>query len=278
LLNDRTDERRCLEEALEYFEAEGDLGGATHAEIALGWSALERNDVERATALAARAEAAARTLDDKVLVAASLRLRGGLLQDAGDYERARPYHERELAIWRERGHGPMVAACLANLGWLELLDGRYDVARKLSSEALDAGLGRDPELRAVASSNLGLAELLQGDAPLACAHFATALELGHNLRAQLVVAEAALGVAGASAAERPDDAVRLWAGALAVHDSCDVGLTPVERRMEDRFLKPIHARLDPARADALLAEGKRLGFRELADEALAVASAPAARS
>ncbi|MBM4459232.1 MAG: tetratricopeptide repeat protein [Chloroflexi bacterium] len=46
-------------------------------------------------------------------------------------------HEQSLALARERGHPPEIAAALAGLGQVAFARGAYEKARQFSSEALD---------------------------------------------------------------------------------------------------------------------------------------------
>jgi predicted ATPase/DNA-binding winged helix-turn-helix (wHTH) protein len=137
----------------------------------------------------------------------------------GDYPAARALHEESLAIRRELGDRPGIAAALGNLGNVALIQADYPPAKALHEEslAIRRELG-DRFGSAALLSNLGIVALNQGDYPAAKSLFEEALAIRRELgdRAGIAVSLNNLGHGALNQGDYPAARTRLEES-LAIH-------------------------------------------------------------
>jgi tetratricopeptide (TPR) repeat protein len=132
---------------------------------AVGWTAYDQGDMDRAAAAAEEGlELSARTRIEGNRAASFLRLLGSVAEWRGDFERAVEFYGEGLALCRRSSYAVMLPWYLVDLGYVFLLQGNHEQATVLNEEA--AALYRERGQRGgleFALDNLGWAALVQGN-------------------------------------------------------------------------------------------------------------------
>jgi tetratricopeptide (TPR) repeat protein len=133
------EERELFERAATLYRGVGDLRGEAESLFWLGtYEQVVRGDHDAALAPFQRAYDLAAEIDDKLTLSYVVRHLGFVDQAAGDLAAARGRLEESVALRREVGFLPGVAAGLLALAELAAQDGRPDDARRLLDEATTA--------------------------------------------------------------------------------------------------------------------------------------------
>ena len=243
-----------LEQALALFQEVGDLRNAVFALSELGWLALQRRDHLQAFRLCELSLTTARALGDPRAISGALNTLGGVADGAGDHTRARNLHAEALALRRTLGDPLLVANSAYNLGVAGFRDGDLPAAGEAFSEclALAREIGDSVHI-AGALCCLGEVALEQGELELAEERLRESIAIFETLGNERAQSECLHGLAGvAAAAERPDEAVRLWAAAEEIRHRLGAPLEPAERAIEQRLRE--RGVLAPDVASPLVAE------------------------
>jgi tetratricopeptide (TPR) repeat protein len=113
----------------------GDLGGQVDGLCMLARVALRRGDLEQTTVLAEQAHALARRAGERRLERMPIHMRAVALRMRGDFPTARLLYEESIEVNVQLGEERMVAVEHRNLAYVELHDGRADLARQLFARA-----------------------------------------------------------------------------------------------------------------------------------------------
>jgi hypothetical protein len=133
------DEKGLFEQAATLYRGLGDLRGEAESLFWLGtFEQIVRGDNDAALAPLQRAYDLAAEVDDKLTLSYVVRHLGFLDMAAGDLAAARGRLEQSVALRREVGFMPGVAAGLLALAELAAEDGRGEDARRLLDEATAA--------------------------------------------------------------------------------------------------------------------------------------------
>jgi diguanylate cyclase (GGDEF)-like protein len=198
----------------------GPLPPALQARLlyAAGSAATDQGDVGAAEALLQRSLAGARAIDERTVMAQSLRMLGEIRTMAGKYEQARRLHEESLALARAESDPYGIACALGDLGDIAIRLGNLDAARALVSESLALFRTIGHTIAALCCLlSLGEVLLFQGDPAGARPQFEDSLVLSREVGD--VSSEAwALHHLGVVADLDGDaaEAARLFAGALSL--------------------------------------------------------------
>ena len=139
-----------------------------------------------------------------------------------DLDTAREYLEKAVAELTRFGNLPDLAMALASIGGVELQRGNIDAARPWVQRALGVAIEAEDEYGAVgAHYTFGWLEILAGDNEAARRRFITALDLVGDSDA-LSVAQQVEGIAAAGVAADPRRAVTLFGAASKLRDEVDV--------------------------------------------------------
>ena len=258
-----TEGRQWLEQALSSTAAETDAARARALEGAatLAWG---RGDSKPAREFAETAIAIYGELGDRRGVARGLNNLGLAAQAAGDYRHAESYFEQSGALAAEVGNERGVGVSLVNLGGLALIEGDYEAARRLSEEALSVhtrAQGEDGV--AISQLNLGFAALEQGRYPAALEHLERALDLFDELGFREYAAFCLEGLAALeSLSEKPARAAQLLGAAAAACEETGASFGPYERRLHERTVSAVRARLGEQGVAAAWAAGRVRGPAE----------------
>ncbi|MDQ6877169.1 MAG: LuxR C-terminal-related transcriptional regulator [Candidatus Dormibacteraeota bacterium] len=138
-----------------------------------------------------------------------------------DLDTAREYLEKAAAELMRFGNLPDLAMALASIGGVELQRGNIDAARPWIQQALDVALEAEDDYGAVgAHYTYGWLEILSGDTETARRRFISALDLVAESDA-LSVAQQVEGIAVAGVAADPRRALRLFAAASKLRDEVE---------------------------------------------------------
>jgi tetratricopeptide (TPR) repeat protein len=162
------DEKELFEQAATLYRGLGDLRGEAESLFWLGtFEQVVRGDNDAALAPFQRAYDLAAEVDDKLTLSYVVRHLGFLDMAAGDLAAARGRLEQSVALRREVGFMPGVAAGLLALAELADLDGRADDARRLLDEATVAARdsGAEGTLRWIDAVRSALHEPATGPTP-----------------------------------------------------------------------------------------------------------------
>jgi phosphoribosyl 1,2-cyclic phosphodiesterase/tetratricopeptide (TPR) repeat protein/anti-anti-sigma regulatory factor len=250
----------------------GDDGGIARSLNLKGTLLGELGDVAAAVATYGESLAIRRAIGDRHGVAATLNNLGMIAIDQGELAQAHGPLEESLAITREHGYRRLETVALNNLGYLAIFRGEYAQAEELLNEslALARAIG-DLADTAVALHNLGKA--LQGKGDLAGARkryiesFWIYRELGDRRNIAYLLEDLA-GLATRLGAYAM--ALQLIGAAAAQRDAIGAPLPPGTRQHIEAQLAPARAALDPAAAEAAIADGRELPPEVAIATALAV--------
>src|SRR6266404_1491713 len=138
-----------------------------------------------------------------------------------DLDTAREYLEKAVAELTRFGNLPDLAMALASIGGVELQRGNIDAARPWVQRALGVAIEAEDDYGAVgAHYTFGWLEILAGDNEAARRRFITALDLVGDSDA-LSVAQQVEGIAAAGVAADPRRAVTLFGAASKLRDEVE---------------------------------------------------------
>lgn len=124
-----------LEEGRDHARRAGSPYWEVYVQYGLAFLVLARGETDRARALFEKVLDCSEREGYRELGAECLNGLGDLARFAGDAERARAYYRQKRDRAREMSRPPEVATALLNLVQVELMDGRYDEAAELLSDA-----------------------------------------------------------------------------------------------------------------------------------------------
>jgi len=138
-----------------------------------------------------------------------------------DLDTAREYMEKAVAEFTKFGNMPDLAMALASMGGIELQRGNIDAARSWVQQALDVAVDAQDDYGAVgAQYTFGWLEVLHGDNEAARRRFIAALDLVQESDA-LSVAQQVEGIAVTGLAADPRRAVMLFGAASRLREEVD---------------------------------------------------------
>ena len=227
----------------------------------LGSAASIRGDHERAAQLYAESLALSREAGDRRSVASSLLQLGNATSERGDYEEAKRFYEEGLALSRMLDDTALLTSYLISLGYEYLLQGDPERGATLNQEA--AGMlrkrGHKGKLQ-YALDNLGWAALMRGDQQQARSLHEESLELSRELGDKLIAAESLEGLACSAARGEEERAATLFGAAEALREAVGYNQAPRERTLRKPFLGAVRSRLEEAKWEAALVEGRAMTF------------------
>jgi predicted ATPase/class 3 adenylate cyclase len=275
LADDQGDIDRAVAAAEEGLSLSAGADAAPFLRI-LGSAASIRGDHQRAARLYEESLALSREAGDTRSVASSLLQLGNVTSERGDYEGAKGYYEEGLALSRKMDDTALLTSYLINMGYESLLQGDPDRGATLNEEAgeLLGERGHKGKLQYVLD-NLGWAALVRGDYERAHALHQESLELSRELGDKLVAAESLEGLACSAARGEEERAARLFGAAEAVREAVGYHQTPRESALREPFLGTVRSRLEEAKWEAALAEGRAMTFDDAVAYALEDARASA---
>jgi tetratricopeptide (TPR) repeat protein len=228
-----------------------------------GKSQFSTGDEIRPLAIEALAHASG--ADDERLIAWALMARAGTLPSGARAERE--YREAAAAL-RNVGDRWHLVSLNNTAAYRAIIHGHYGHAARLLDEALPLALDSgEPWKPLVVWGNVGLVRLLTGDDAGARVAFEEQLRLcrDHNLR--WAAGEGVGGLAAIAAHEQDfERAARLLGAASAIGS---IGDPAVVDKLEQQFFDAARARLGDARWSDSVDAGRRLGFRDAIELALA---------
>jgi predicted ATPase len=118
------------------YEEADDSYGVARCLLARAWTAMHRNDLDLAAALASKARGLAEQLGDKGLQGLAQNHLGLIAGNRGDVESAIELLEGAIANWRESGNDIGAAAALANVATILAVTDELDRAEELAERAL----------------------------------------------------------------------------------------------------------------------------------------------
>jgi predicted ATPase len=259
-----------LEHAVTIFRKLRDTAAVANALVELAYSCGVHGEEEKARWLAEEGLELARAEGERWCLANGLCALASASEDA----QARALYREGAAIFTELGDEIFLGRARANLGWLALVAEDYEEARVLAQESLaSARRFADFVTVGVNLGNLALAELLGGDLERAAVHLREGLELTRRAHLKRHAAEAIWALAGVAAASGDlAGAGRLHGAAEVIYESIESPPTPIDRRIEERLIRPARAADEPA-FDTAQAEGRAMSFRDTVSYALKEAPA-----
>jgi tetratricopeptide (TPR) repeat protein len=213
---------------------------------------------EHAPATAARAlRLARRSGDDRTI---GLALLSGIVA-ARDFREAEPLLEEALARLRRAGDAISLADLLDNAGYLALSDGEHERARALLDEAVTASRANaDVVGLAYALENRAMLAVLEEAWDLAAPLLREVFELCDRHAVTAPLPEALSGAAAIASVRDGERAARLFGASRALRFGQPV--TPVEHRIEERYIAPARAGAGSAGWDVGMRSGEAMTFAE----------------
>jgi len=248
---------------------------ASWARAALGGGELARRllDFDRARALLEESLEVHRELGNSAGIAWSQAYLANALSMAGDFDRSRAHALESLKLFRALDDKLGIARTLNALGEDARLCGDYALAAQYYQEvlSLDRRLG-DQQGIAIRLHNLGYVALHEGDVSRAVRSFRESYLLDQQLGYQTGALSFLEGIAAAaSAAERPEQAARLY-GAWEAHcarPGTEFKLHPPDQAEYDRSLARVRAAITEAALAPAWTSGAKLALDQAIAEALA---------
>lgn len=219
--------RSLLEESRATFERLGDQRAIAWTLYNLAQVALCQGDTNAARAFADEGLELNRDLDDRRGVAWALANLGDVAREQDDLATARSLHEEALEIFRSLGDEWGTASGLAALAEVARLEGDEAEALELLRRSLAASRA--------AGDRRGIARTFEGLAML-------------------------------TAADRPAEAVRLFAAAARLREELGAPLPPARREKLDAALAAARESLGPAAASRLREEGRRTPLERILED------------
>ena len=239
------------------------LDGAAALASAVGDHARARTWAEENLTLS-------RDAGDAPGIAHALRELAGAAVDQGDNERARSLYT-EIAELEPQLDRYEVAVAQANLGYLALVGGDFEEARRCSEANLAVAreIG-DRVLMANSLHNLAIAAVQQGRSDDAVALVRETLALCHALGyTELIAYGLDMLAAVAVDAREPERAARLLGAAEGLLEATGARLEPAERAVHDGAVAAVRATVDAELVQRAWSAGRALAF----DDAVALALA-----
>jgi non-specific serine/threonine protein kinase len=201
---------------------------------------------------------------------------GVLARMQGDYAAARAYHEQALAIRREIGDQPGIAASLNGLGNMVCGQGDYAAARLYYEQSLN--IKREiGNRKAVAGSlnNLGYVAYLQGDTPSARLYYEQSLTLWRALGNPQDIVLSLEGFAEVAVAEREwERGARLWGMADLLREQIGAPLPDHDREARDRDVAAMRQALGEEAFATAYVMGRALTLEQAIADALNLPPSP----
>jgi predicted ATPase/class 3 adenylate cyclase len=248
-----------LEEALVLFRAQGRRREIAFALSELGFIALRRGDIARASTLCNEALVIARELGEPRATSGVLAILAEVSRNRGEFDEAVAFSDEVLALRRMLGDATLVTDATYHVGVSTFAAG--DFLR--SAEAFGATLELARELgdalyRAAALYMLGAIDLLRGDVESAHPRLTESLSMYTELADERSVAECLCALGGyAAATDKPEDAARLWGAADRFRGTSP--LDYAEPAIEARFRPGLVDALGEQRYEELRSEGRWTG-------------------
>lgn len=209
---------RCFQECVELERGGGSPAGIALAVNRLGMALHEQNDYDQALVYYQEALAIYRRLGDDSGISRALMHLGTLEYDLGRVAEALPYFEQSLASAQRRGDQDTMATALVNLSWMAVLDHQ--------SRGLDYGL--------------------------------EAVALFRELNSLFGLAYAFVGIAGALACRRPEDAARIFGAAQQLFETVQSPLSAVNQGYVERMMAPARRHLGEESFRQAVAAGRTM--------------------
>jgi predicted ATPase/transcriptional regulator with XRE-family HTH domain len=265
-----------LEELLALPGVPDQPSAAAQIHIAAGLIAFIRADYVSAETHLEAAIAFARLVGDQAQVADALVYLGACFRSQNDFARAIPRLNESLAIARKLGHRGREASALAQLGIVARQEGDLSRARALLQDTyaitedlgtLDMGV---PEvLISIVTLNLALIAEDDGHEALAWTYYQQCLVAAGRVAYVFDIALALEGFASLAArAGQSDRALRLVGGVARLRQETQIKIPPMMQGRLDRTLDLSRRLLAPESAEAALAEGRGITWREASSYAL----------
>ena len=209
------------------------------------------------------AVAAARGVDDPMLIADALLTSAGACERTQAWDRAHALAVEALALYRSAGDPYGAAWALAEQGWYELVHGRLEESEQRLDEALELRLRHGDDRRLVEPlMDYAWLLLARHHHEAARRGFLDCLALARHVGDQFIVAEALAGLAAQAASEgRWTDAARLAGASEALHEQ--IGAPPWESvtAIEEHALAGAKEALGSKYA-TYVAEGRQLSVED----------------
>jgi DNA-binding CsgD family transcriptional regulator/Tfp pilus assembly protein PilF len=260
----------CHEEALALYEELGDQRRVAESLTHLAWMAEFQGDAARATALFEKSLAVARESGNPRPIPSALNGLAHIAFESEAFERAQLLWGKALALNREQGNVLEVATVLNSMGYTELARGNQERATALLEESLPLNRGLGNKLGvAHCLMALGITATLQGEPERAKALLKESLAIDVELGSKADIAETLEGLAAASGALGEHvRAARLWGMAGALRETIDVPWWSAERLLHEPQLVAARSRMDEARWETALAEGRNMGLEDAVEYGL----------
>jgi non-specific serine/threonine protein kinase len=233
-----------------------------------------RGEANAAVAYGETALALARRLEDRAGVAQALTMLGNVVQNAGDYARARLLHEEALAAFLELEEPSWTATELCNLAWCwhGLGDDAAAVAC-LERLSTTGALAYDSFFAVIASLIRGDVALAAADLVAATRHYDEALAGARQRGDRWLAADALIGFAAAlGATGQARRAARLLGTAATIYREIGAPFSPRDRPDYPRWLASIRSQLGEAAFAEAWAEGSKLTLERAIGEATRAAT------
>jgi tetratricopeptide (TPR) repeat protein len=259
-----------LEQARRQFADLGSQDGVSLVLIQLAIVYWLQGKLDRVQALMAEVLAGEGTNGDKWRVSRALHLLGNVGLSRQDYPMARRWWEQSLALKRELGDKPGIAASVTNMALAAFNEGQYAEARTLVTEslALYQELGSRREY-GQARGVLARIHLAEEDLTTARSLFAANLILFRDLGARQEIVVALIGLAAATGPAASRYAVRLIAAAMALLAAIDSAIEPGDQMRADAVVADAHARLGADGVREAWAQGQAMAWQDAVAYALA---------
>jgi tetratricopeptide (TPR) repeat protein len=262
-----TEARERLERALDADPAPSEL--RTRALMAAASLARYQNQPKVAEPMVQEALDISTELGDQSGIANALRELGALAERDKDYDGARGYFEKAIALYRNLEEPERLAWTYNNLGIVAQLTGSLEEAAGHYEASL--GVGReidDPMTIATAYINLGEIAQLRGQLEGAKNYFRDSLGVWQSIGHRLPMAHCLEVLASIDLEQgRPGEAAELLGAADAVREEIGVPVEPFNRERYDRDLDGARSAL----GEGLFEEAWQRGRALTIDEAVAAA-------
>ncbi|MDX6324479.1 MAG: hypothetical protein QOK15_833 [Nocardioidaceae bacterium] len=234
--------------------------------LALGIMSEQRQELERASQLMARARGVFQQIGDRVGEARSLNGAGIVADSAGRADESLDLLRSAVSIFEEIGDVAGRTDALDSLGTAFLHQGDWEGARRIFRENLarDRALGNGWET-ACTALNLGLADLLSGDLDEARPRIREAMDAftkWNDPNGVIETLEAAIGVAVAT--QQRITAARLTGAVDKTRASLGLRGSPPDRARVQDWAARVREELGPAAFDAAAAEGAAMTYEQAA--------------
>jgi predicted ATPase len=260
-----------FEDAVRAFRQLGDDAWLAVALARLSWVALDTGRTDELLAVTADALAVLEGVTEPWARAETLNYAGTALAQAGEAARGRALLEQSREMFVAMGNDQRAAEVLNNLGWVAMLDGDFDAARRHHHQNLDVARRiRDGFRLSLALGNLGLVEALAGDLEAARPIVRENLivlqgrDAGRNIAEALVVAAAILASRGDH-----EEAGRLLGASEAIYERGGGGWNHLERQVVDAHVLGTLEAAETKAFDRARVEGRTMTDDEAIAGALA---------